>query len=77
MVQATQALKFRYLMGEAAYPLKKFQDVKQTSGNQENDGVASNSIFTAMAWTQTASIAVWNATDFKRFDANIPLIKGH
>jgi hypothetical protein len=51
MVQATQALKFRYLLGEAAYPLKKFQDVKQTAANQENDGVASNGVLTAMAWT--------------------------
>jgi hypothetical protein len=30
-----------------------------------------------MAWTQVSSIAVWKADGFKRFDANIPLIKGH
>lgn len=77
MVQATQALKFRYLLGESAFPLKKFQDVKQTAANQENDGVASNGVLTAMAWTQASSIAVWSANDFKRFDANIHLIKGH
>ena len=39
--------------------------------------MASNGILTAMAWTQASSIAVWGGTDFKRFDANIPLIKGH
>lgn len=77
MVTATQALKFRYLQGEAAFPRQKFSDVKQTAGNQENDGVASNGLLTAMAWTQASSIAVFKADDFKRFDANIPLIKGH
>ena len=77
MVTTTQALKFRYLLGESAFPRQKFSDVKQTAGNQENDGVASNGILTAMAWTQASSVAVWKADDFKRFDANIPLIKGH
>ena len=77
MVTSTQALKFRYLLGESAYPRQKFSDVKQSSANQENDGVASNGILTAMAWTQVSSIAVWKADGFKRFDANIPLIKGH
>lgn len=39
--------------------------------------MASNGKLTAMAWTQASSIAVWGANNFKRFDANIPLIKGH
>ena len=30
-----------------------------------------------MPWTQNASIACFSSYDFKRFDANIPLIKGH
>jgi hypothetical protein len=38
-------------MGESAFPLKKFHSVQQTAGNQENDGIASNGILTAMAWT--------------------------
>lgn len=47
----TGALRFRYLNGESVFPLKKFQDVKQTTNNQEHDGIASNGKFTAVAWT--------------------------
>ena len=51
MVTSTQALRFRFLLGEPAFPRQKFSDVIQTTVNQENDGVASNGILTAMAWT--------------------------
>lgn len=39
--------------------------------------MAANAKFTAMPYAQNASIAVWKTTDFKRFDASLPLIKGH
>jgi WD40 repeat protein len=73
----SSSLRFRYLLGESTNPLTKFQDVKQTTSNQEHDGIATNGTLTAMGWTQNSSIAVFSTYDFKRFDANIPLIKGH
>ena len=34
-------------------------------------------MFTALAWSNTATVAVFPAYDCKRFDKNIQLIKGH
>jgi hypothetical protein len=39
--------------------------------------MASNGKFTAVNWSTTSSIAVFPTYDYKRFDQNVPLIKGH
>ena len=67
--------KFRYLLGEKA-DAKKFENVTP-SINNDQDGMASNGKLTAVAWSFASSIAVFGAYDFKRFDQQIPLIKGH
>ena len=68
--------KFRYLNGEIAGPFSKFEMV--TPGiNNEQDGMACNGKLTAVNWATTSSIAVFGTYDYKRFDQNCPLIKGH
>ena len=68
--------KFRYLNGEIADPFNKFENV--TPGiNNDQDGMACNGKLTAVNWSFAASIAVFSTYDYKRFDQNIPLLKGH
>lgn len=45
--------------------------------SNDTDGIASNGKFVALPWNETSTLAVFPAYDFKRFDANIPLITGH
>ena len=70
--------KFRYLLGDQKVEglSGKFDNVT-TSTTNDNDGCATNGKLTAVAWSAVASIAVFGTYDFKRFDAQIPLIKGH
>ena len=76
MVSA-QSQKFKFLGGENPYPQQKFEDVKQTPAQLEHDGIAANGKFIALPWDSQASVAVFPAHKFQRFDANVPLIKGH
>ena len=72
----SERLKFKYLNGEPAENFKKFENV--TPGiNNEQDGMACNGKLTAVNWSSASSIAVFGAYDYKRFDNNVPLIKGH
>lgn len=43
----------------------------------DTDGAASNGWYTAVPWNQTSTIAVFPAYKFQRFEADLPLIKGH
>ena len=43
----------------------------------ENDGCASNGYYTAVPWTNTATLAVFPSYKFGKFQADVKLIKGH
>jgi len=58
------------------FGLKKFESV-DASISQEQDAICSNGLLTALAYKATATVAVFPAYGFKRFDNNIFLIKGH
>ena len=71
-----QSQRFKFLGCAPTWSQKKFQ-CADPSISQEQDAIASNGVFTAVPWKSNASIAVFSAYDFKRFDASIPLVKGH
>jgi len=68
--------KFRYISGDNSFKRDKFSGVNP-SVTQDQDAIVSNGLFTAMPWHGTATIAVFPAYKFKRFENDIFLIKGH
>lgn len=76
MVSTSEKNRFKFLGGESTWSQKKFESVTPSIA-QEQDAICSNGVFTALAWSATATVAVFPAYDFKRFDKNVHLIKGH
>ena len=68
--------RFKFLGASSTWSNKKFECVDPAI-TQEQDGVASNGVFTAVPWKGNSTVAVFPAYEFKRFDASIPLLKGH
>ena len=76
MVETVDLNKFKYILGDNTFPRQKFEGVNP-SVTQDQDGIVSNGLFTAMPWHGTATIAVFPSYKFKRFENDIFLIKGH
>jgi WD40 repeat protein len=45
--------------------------------SNDNDGIASNGIFTAVPWKGNSTFALFANNDYKKFDQTQPLVKGH
>ena len=74
MVDQHHFLKF--LKGEPIGPNSHFEQC-QANTNIEQNGIASNGKMIALQWHQMATIAVLKASDPKRLEPGLPLIKGH
>jgi coronin-1B/1C/6 len=70
MVSTTEKNRFKFLGGESTWTQKRFDSVAPSIA-QEQDAICSNGLYTALAWSATATVAVFPAYDFKRFDKNI------
>jgi len=67
--------QFKFLTGELVQS-EKHEGVT-AAVNCDSDGIAGNSLYSAVPWCKTGTIAVFGATTFGRYEANQPLIQGH
>lgn len=76
MAHLTGKERFRFILGEQTHANQKF--VKATpSLNSDNDGIASNGLWTAVPWAGQGSFALFTSDSYRIFDQAQPLVKGH
>jgi len=68
--------RFQFLKGTSADFNQKFVAVEPAINNDQ-DGVVSNGVFTAVPWKHNSTVAVFPAYKYSRFNLDQPLIKGH
>ena len=77
MVESAVNLKrFKYIAGKNSFVREKFEGVNPSIG-QDQEGIVSNGLLTALPWQGTATIAVFPAYKFKKFENDLFLIMGH
>ena len=76
MANLTGKERFRFIHAELVDNNKRFTGA-QPALNNDNDGIASNGLWTACPWSGQGSFALFTNRSYRKFDNSTPLVKGH